>query len=426
MNTSRKSTKPETTTETGAQKFRLKVVGVGGAGGNAIAQLAGMTMLEGVELLAVNSDRQALPALDGVEPVQIGAGVTHGMGAGGDVELGARAAQQDAERLEAALMGADVVFILTGLGGGVGTGASPVVARLAKEQGAMVLAYAALPFTFEGDRRRQQALLGLEQLKQQSDAVICLPNDKLFKLLGEGAGATEAFARGNAHMAFAVQAIWQLLSRKGLINLDFADLRATLSTANGARRSDGLFSHGEAEGADRARDAVKALLENPLFDGTEVLGRAESVLVSVLGGPDMSLTDVQRAVEPISKLAGNAKVIMGAAVEESYRGKLSITVIASAQVSPRRAVPSQPVGRGSVVNISRTTGRPVTPITATPTPVAEPVAPAVKKEATKPKQADLPLAEVTRGRFDKSEPTLYDGEDLDVPTFLRRGINLSR
>jgi cell division protein FtsZ len=433
MMTPRKSLKSETTADTAPSRFRLKVIGVGGAGGNAINQLAGIAALEGAELIAVNTDLQALTTVDAGEKLQIGAGVTRGLGAGGDVELGMRAAQHDTERLEAALQNTDVVFLVAGLGGGTGTGASPVIARVAKEQGALVLGFAMLPFGFEGDRRRQQALAGLEQLKTHSDAVICLPNDKLFKIAGESASAVEAFQRGNEVVSTGVQAVWQLLSRKGLINLDIADLRGTLGTAgHGARHSDGLFSFGEAEGPDRARDAVKALMENPLFDGGDVLAKAEGVLVSIAGGTELSLSEVQRVMEPITKAAGRAHVIMGAAIDESLGSKLTVTIIAAANIAPRRSV-SVTATRGVAPNVVRPgetsiyrnprSTMPTARVTPTPT---EPSPVPAKKEAEKPKQETLPLAEVSRGRFDKSEPTLYDGEDLDVPTFLRKGISLKK
>ena len=324
------------------------------------------------------------------------------------------------------------------MGGGTGTGASPIIARLAKEQGALVLAFVALPFSFEGDRRRQQALAGLEQLKAQADAVICIPNDKIFRIAGDDASVVDAFRRADENIVLGVQAIWQLLSRKGLINIDFADVRATL----GSKHCDGLFSHGVAEGPNKARDAVKALLENPLLDGGDVLSKAEGVLVSILGGPDLTLTDVQRAVEPISRHANRAHVIMGAAIDESYRDKLAVTVIAAANILPRRVVPqtvasTKPTtfarpGDASLYRGARPVPAPaVAPAAPVPQPVAESTATAettavVKKSSSKPKQETLALEGVSRGRFDKSEPTLYNGEDLDVPTFIRRGISLKR
>jgi cell division protein FtsZ len=425
-----------------AHRIRLKLFGVGGAGGNAVAQIAASSTeakqaLAGVELVAVNTDLQALEAVANAEKIhhalrviQIGSAVTHGLGTGGDCELGARAAQQDTERLKAQFQNSDVVFIAAGLGGGTGTGASPVLARLAKEQGALVLAFVSMPFGFEGDRRRQQALAGLEQLKAQADAVICIQNDKLFKIVGENATVLDGFKRGNEIIASGVQAIWQLLSRKGLINLDFADLRTTL----GSRHCQGIFSCGEAEGPDKARDAVKALMESPLLDGGEALARAEGVLVSILGGPDLTLTDVQRAVEPISRQANRAHIIMGAVIDENYRGRLAVTVIAAAaNVARKNAQPIAanpfPLRRLGEAMPFRTTSAPAqtTPIagSATTAAISEPAV-QKKKESAKPRQETLPLEGVSHGRFDRSEPTLYEGEDLDVPTFLRRGISLKR
>ncbi len=429
---------------TPAQKIRLKIFGVGGAGCHVISQIAQSRTqadhpLQGVDLIAINTDVQALNEMTGVETLQIGAAVTHGLGTGGEPEIGARAAQNDAERIEALAQGADVAFITTGLGGGTGTGASPTIARIAKEQGALVLAFVALPFSFEGDRRKQQALSGLEQLKAQADAVICIPNNKIVRIAGADSSVVDAFKRADETVMVGVQAIWQLLSRKGLINLDFADLRATL----GSKHCDGLFSFGQAEGTNRAREAVKALLDNPLLDGGDVLAKAEGVLVSILGGPDLTLADVQKTVEPISRLANRAHVIMGAAIDEAYRGKLSVTVIAAANILPRRIVPQPVTAKPPIPHRAVESMQPHTntarlvPTPAPPVPVSSAPKPAVaeapkpelvvaQKSTSKLKQETLPLEGVSRGRFDKSEPTLYNGEDLDVPTFLRRSVSLKR
>jgi cell division protein FtsZ len=383
--------------------FRLKVLGLGGAGGNAVAHLTRQELLPGAELVAINTDAQALAANPAPEKLAIGATLTHGLGAGGDAEIGARAAQLDSERIAAVVQGAKVVFLTAGLGGGTGGGAAPVVARIAREQNALALAFVALPFGFEGERRRQQAAAQLEQLKAQADAVICIPNDKLFKLVGEQATAVEAFRKCDEIIASGAQAIWQLLSRPGLINLDFADIRTVLS----GKQGEGLFARGEAEGDDRAKKAVRALLESPLLDGGLTLGRADGVLISILGGPDLALTDVQKIVDAIKQEAPRAQIIMGAAIEETYRAKVAVTVLAAAAVAPRRAVPVA-----------------TTPAARVATP-EQPPAPK-KRESAKPKQTTLELDPVTRGRFEKSEPTLWNGENLDVPTFLRRGVALNR
>ena len=369
-------------------RARLKVIGIGGAGCNAVGQIAGAIAgnaqhpLTGIELVAVNTDTQALTGITGAEKLQIGSAITHGLGTGGDVELGLRAAQQDAERLEAVAQNTGIVFVVAGLGGGTGTGAAPVVARLAKEQGALVLAFVMLPFAFEGTRRRQQAIAGLEQLKAQADAVICIPNDKLFKVVGDRATALDAFQRGNELVATGVQAFWQLLSRKGLINVDFADLRNVL----GSKHSDGIFSFGTATGKEKSRDAVKALMENPLFDGGDVLGKAETVLISVLGGPDMTLADVQHAVEPISRAATRGHVTMGAALDEAHTDRLTITVIATVNILPRRAATVPALPRQAVEQRQNPEGQ--TPASA---PVAAPAAtpaakPAGSKKDSQPKQ----------------------------------------
>ncbi len=424
------------------QRIRLKIFGVGGAGGHTISQIAevrskGNPTLEGVDLIAINTDVQALNEISGAEKLQIGAAVTHGLGAGGEPEIGARAAQNDAERIEALAQGANVVFLTAGLGGGTSTGASPIIARIAKEQGALVLAFVALPFSFEGERRKQQALSGLEQLKAQADAVICIPNDKIFRIAGADASVVDAFRRADENFILGVQSVWQLLSRKGLINLDFADLRTTL----GSKHCDGIFTYGLAVGANKAREAVKALLENPLLDGGDVLAKAEGVLVSVLGGPDLTLADVQKAVEPISRLANRAHIIMGAAIDEAYRGKLAVTVIAAANIMPRRVVP-QPAAtkpltfarpgdaalsrnpRTAAATVPASSTAPATKPVADEAPAAEPVM--ARKSSSKAKQETLPLEGVSRGRFDRSEPTLHNGEDLDVPTYIRRGVSVKK
>ena len=197
--------------------------------------------------------------------------------------------------------------------------------------------------------------------------------------------------------------------------MDFADLRAALGT----KHSDGIFSFGTATGSEKVRDAGKALMENPLLDGGEILGKADAVLISVLGGPDLTLADVQRAVEPISRLASHARITMGAAIEEAHRDRLTITVIATANSLPRRVAPTvapRPVMGRQIAPRSM-------PLSA-PAPVESTKSVTGKKES--PKQEHLPLEGISRGRFEKSEPTLYNGEDLDVPTYIRRGISLKR
>ncbi len=229
----------------------------------------------------------------------------------------------------------------------------------------------------------------------------------------------EAFRKCDETIASGAQAIWQLMSRQGLINLDFADIRAVLA----GKHCEGLFARGEAEGDDRAKKAVKALLESPVLDAGQTLGRTEGVLVSILGGPDLALTDVQKIVDAIKQEAPRAHIIMGAAIDEDYRGKLAVTVIASTNLTPRKPVASPGKPTGAALGER---GSPAAPLPRVASAAPEDAPVTKKKESSKPKQETLALDPVTRGRFEKSEPTLWNGENLDVPTFLRRGVALNR
>jgi cell division protein FtsZ len=402
---------PQTEAPAESQKtFRLKVFGVGGAGCNAADTILRVAAeeLDGVEFFALNTDAQALDACQCAEKIQIGATVTRGLSAGGDTGAGEKAALESGDAIGKAIRGADIVFLLTGLGGGTGTGAAPVVARLAKEHGSLVLVFAILPFSFEGERRKQQASTGLDALKAQADAVICFPNDKLFQFAGENTPVQEAFQHCNELMAEGVRAIWRLLTRRGLVNLDFADLRNVIE----AKHCEGVIGTGAGEGKERIADAVKSLLASPFLSNGEALGAADGVLVSISGGKDLTLAAVQRVMEPITKAANpRAKIALGAAIDPSANGKLSITLIASQRFSkekPRAAVVGGKIVPASPQRIA---------VPSTPAPAAS-----TKKSA--PKQEQLQLEAPSRGRFEKSAPTLYEGEDLDVPTFIRRGIRL--
>ncbi len=409
----------------GTRKFRLKILGVGGAGGNTVRQIAesresGDYSLHGVDLVALNTDLQDLPSVSGIQNIQLGSMVTHGLGTGGDPELGQRSALQESEQLQLLMQDAEVVFLVAGLGGGTGGGASPVLARLAKDQGALVIAFVVMPFQFEGERRQQQAIASLEQLKAQAGIVICIPNDKLAKIAGEKTNVANAFRQGNELIQTGAKAIWQLLSRKGLINLDFSDVRAAI----GARHCEGLFSYGEAKGKMRVAEATISLLSNPTLNEGQALSRSESILISILGGDDLTLADVEQVVSTITKEARRARIIMGAAIDKEYQDRVAITILASTSIGRtigrRTAQPVQSHLKSGAIpsvaeqqiraNSSSRNGYGDT--TVTPSKVSQ------------PKQGTLPLQGISRGRFEKDEPTLYNGENLDVPTFIRRGINL--
>ena len=434
-----------------SRELRLKVFGVGGAGCNAVEQIA-QSGFVGVEFVAVNTDVQALLDLSVGRVVPLGATLTRGLGAGGDPEVGLAAAEEDAEKLCQLCAGAEVVVIVTGLGGGTGTGASPVLARAAKEAGALVLAIATLPFECEGARRRSQAQAGLEELKETADAVLCLPNQRVIKLIDEKTSLIETFKITNDLLAQGLRGIWRLLARTGIINVDFADLCAVVR----GQHAESSFACAEAQGEHRAREVVEMLLASPWLEGGTLLREAESVLVSIVAGSDLTMAEVNRVMSQINHACEYAHIIMGAAVEAELGDRLSVTVIAARQpeAGAAEAVTAPAVLReGDEARSKRTASETVeasafdsqfiekNPPTRPPSRFVPPppeLGPEKKqqllaqqkrrpyrKPGSKMRQGTLPLEIVSKGRFEKSEPTIYHGEDLDVPTYIRRGVPLN-
>lgn len=413
----------------------VKVWGIGGAGCNAVSALDA-SVLDGVQILALNTDWQALVASAAAEKLVLGANRTRGLGAGGDPELGRAAAEDDAQKLAQASAGADIVFILAGLGGGTGTGAAPVLARVARESGALVLAIVTMPFEFEGARRQQQAQAGLHALKAAADAVICLPNQKLFKLLDEKTSVMDGFKIGNNLMVDGLYGIWRLLTRTGLINVDFADLCAVTR----GRHAAGSFATAEASGERRAEQVVEKILAHPLLDGGQVLVDSDAVLVSLVGGPDLTLVEINKMMEPLKRQCENAHIIFGAAIDEQLTGKISVTLIASCR-PPAEAKPVAPqplrekAGEQTpALHFLDKTSEARPPARVTPPPPE--LSPEQKQQLLNTQNAkdkkklsrmqkELPLEIVFKGRFDKSEPTIRHGQDLDLPTYIRRGVPLN-
>jgi len=425
----------------------IKALGIGGAGCNAVNHLASEA-LPGLSFAVMNTDGAAL-ARSAVETrLVLGAKSTRGLGAGGDPQLGQAAAEEDTASIRALCEGADIVFVIAGLGGGTGTGASPVVARLAKEAGALVLGIVMLPFDCEGLRRQRQATIGLHELKGMADGVICLPNQKVFKLIDEKTSLLEAFHLTNELVAQGVRGIWRLLSRPGLINVDFADLCAVTQ----GKHSESALATVEGKGENRTREVIDKLLGHPLLDGGQALTEAAGVLVSIAGGPDMALADVNRIMEQINRQCEQAQLIMGAAVEDELRERLVVTLVASRRqggtetlVTPAPGFARRPEDESapsgvsemgiqmlSGANSSRSPSRFVAP----PPPLtAEKRAQILsqqgaggtrpRKNSSRMRQAQLPLEIVSKGRFEKSEPTIHHGQDLDVPTYIRRGVALN-
>jgi cell division protein FtsZ len=417
------------------KRLSLKVFGVGGAGCNA-AGFASQAAFTGVEFLAVNTDSQSLEACAAPAKFVLGASCTRGLGAGGDPELGRAAAEEDLEKLRGFCAGADIIFLLAGLGGGTGTGAAPVIARVARDSGALVLALVTLPFEFEGARRQVQAQTGLQLLKAAADAVICLPNQKLFKMLDEKTSVLEGFKISNNLLTEGLRGIWRLLTQTGLINVDFADL---CSVTRG-RHAASLFATAEAAGESRAEQAVAKLLAHPLLDGGQVLTESDSVLISIAGGPDLMMSEINKLMEPLKRQCENAHIIFGASIDEQFAGRLSVTLIASSR--PQAPAPDVPAPAARDTGEAASTPLEFLDTTAKDKPPSRfngppPALSDEKKEQiyrgqtgrsrrrTSRMQRELPLEIVFKGRFEKSEPTVRHGEDLDVPTYIRRGVPLN-
>ena len=301
---------------------QIRVIGVGGGGSNAVNRMIQANMM-GIEFIAVNTDSQALLLTEAQHRIRIGDKLTRGLGAGGNPGIGAKAAEENAEDLYEALKGSDMVFITAGMGGGTGTGASPVVAQIAREVGALTVGVVTKPFLFEGNKRRNAAEEGIANLKQHVDTLITVPNDRLLQVADKKMPLSEAFRLADDVLRQGIQGISDLITVPGLINLDFADVKTIMSTAGSA-----LMAIGEANGDTRAVDAANMAIASPLLD-IDISG-ARGVLFNITGGMDLTLFEVNEAADIISKAAHpEANIIFGAVQDPNYDGKVKITVIAT-------------------------------------------------------------------------------------------------
>ena len=411
-------------------RFSIKVLGLGGAGCNAVNHIATQPC-EGVEFICLNTDAAALSRSKVPNSFVLGAALTRGLGAGGDPEVGRAAAEHDLTRLRELCQGADIVFVLAGMGGGTGTGASPVVARVARECGALVLAMVMLPFECEGARRYQQATRGLAAVTSAADGVICLPNQKLFSQVDEKTSVLDMFALTHELLAQGIRGIWRLLGRPGLINVDFADLCTVTRECHGESSLATALGHGE----HRAKDAVEKLLAHPLLDNGAVLNEAAAVLVSLVGGPDLTMFEVNKVMTEIRRHCDNAHIIVGAAIEESHAGQLAVTLVASRN-GKSEAAPARPGAIGNLedhlVDLESNNRVPARHVPPAPELTPETRQTLIQNTATRKGrkaarmlQGQLDLEVVSRGRFTNSDPTIHNGQDLDVPTYARRGIALN-
>jgi cell division protein FtsZ len=337
--------------DTPQYQARIKVIGVGGAGGNAINTMIHFG-LEGVEFITVNTDVQALNSNAAAEKVAIGSGITRGLGAGADPERGRKAALEDVTRLKELLAGADMVFVTAGMGGGTGTGAAPVIAQLAREEGALTVGVVTKPFQFEGRQRNRRAEQGLAMLSEQVDTLITIPNQKLLGFSDDDLTFVEAFRKADEVLYQAVRGISDLITLDGIVNVDFADVKTIMSSMGRA-----LMGSGMAKGDGRARLAAEQAVASPLLDDISVDG-ATGILINIVGGPDMKMREIQEAASLVQEQAHeDANIIFGASVDEAMGDAVKVTVIATgfdvavADVALERsqAIARPAVGRAAVV-----------------------------------------------------------------------------
>lgn len=302
---------------------KIRVIGVGGGGGNAIASMINSSNIQGVDFVAINTDAQALLLNPATTKVQIGENITKGLGSGGDPEIGRQAAEESAEKIKDMLEGSDMVFLTCGMGGGSGTGATPVIAKLAKEVGALTVAVVTKPFTFEGARRMVAAEEGIENLKDKVDTLIVIPNQRIMDVVDRKLSLLEAFKVADSVLSQGVQGISEIITLPGLINVDFADVRTIMSNAGSA-----LMGIGSGIGENRAQAAARAAIASPLLEVS--MEGARGVLFNIVGGSDLTMSEVDEAAKIISSAAdSDANIIFGATIDETMHDQLRITVVAT-------------------------------------------------------------------------------------------------
>jgi cell division protein FtsZ len=382
---------------------RLKVVGVGGSGCNALARMI-EARIHGVEFIAVNTDAQALHNSPASVKVHIGKSLTRGLGAGMNPEVGRQAAVDTKEEIQAALRGADMVFVASGLGGGTGTGAAPVIADIAREMGALTVGVVTKPFMFEGNARTRIAEEGLSILREKVDSIIVIPNDRLLSIIDRKTPMLEAFQIVDDVLRQGVQGISDLITRHDMINADFNDVKKVMANSGSA-----LMGIGVASGDDRAIEAAKMAINSPLLDVS--IEGAKGVLLNVRGGPDLAMAEVAEAASVITQhVDRDANIIFGAgfAEDELKKGEVKVTVIATGF-----AAGFQPT-RPTIVNQARATGMNLFDAEPMSRPQPEP------RHEQLPYQAPQPAASHQHQQKEITDPSVAEDYDLDIPAFIRR------
>ena len=389
------------------QKAKLKVIGIGGAGGNATNRMiqAGM---QGVDFIAINTDAQDLENNAAENKIQIGKNLTKGLGAGAQAEVGREAVQSDQEAIEAILEDADMAFVTAGMGGGTGTGAAPMIAKLSREMGILTVGIVTLPFNFEGPKRMNRALEGIAELRKACDTVIAIPNQKLMYIVETDTTVVEAFQLADSVLHQAAKGISDLINVHGLINLDFADVQTIMK-----KMGEAIMGTGVAQGEERAVLAAQQAISSPLLDDASISG-AQGVLVNITGSADLTLLEVDAATNIIFEEAGkDANIIFGAVIDPSLGDEIRVTVIATGFNQGQYVSEKEPAVEEVIAPIPQRPTQELLdqmnqPVFKQQDDPEEPTVEAPQQETPKPSF-----------KFDDTNPAIY-GEDLDVPAFIRR------
>ncbi|MES2572184.1 MAG: cell division protein FtsZ [Verrucomicrobiota bacterium] len=411
--------------------LRIKILGVGGAGIHLLERLQ-RDGVQSADLVAIDTNSQALAHSNAPVKVLLGASVTQGLGTGGDPELGYRAAEDAMEQIHSAIEGANLVFLCTALGGGTGSGTAALIAAYAREQQALVIVFATMPFGFEGRRRMTQAEETLATLENYADLLVCFENNKMAAFVTAGTEISEAFSMADLILSQSIRAIMALVRRRGLIHAGFAHVAAAVR----ARNARSLFGYGEADGSHRALNALERALQSPLMDQGRLLAEVQSVLIHVAAGRNLTLDELQFLMDGFNRHIGDqTQILFSAAVEPILGERLTVTILSAlgepkpSATVPLRLVPAHLEIRKAAAPAPLAV-EPYEPfpavsqeikVRAIPSVVAE-ESPETMAAARLPEPAGAQFEPATRGRFEKSEPTIVDGQDLDVPTFLRRNI----
>jgi cell division protein FtsZ len=395
--------------ENASQSARMKVVGVGGGGGNAVNRMID-EHLQGVEFVSVNTDAQALLSSKSDIKIQIGKKLTRGLGAGARPEIGRQAIDENRDEVLRALQGADLVFVTCGMGGGTGTGGAPIVCELAREVGALTVGIVTRPFLFEGRKRMRQAELGIAEMRKNVDTMIVVPNERLLAVVGKGIPFQDALKKADEVLLHATQGISSLISVTGLVNVDFADVRTVMQAGGSA-----LMGTGVGRGENRAMEAAQQAIASPLLDNVSISG-ATGVLVNITGGADLTLGEVHQINEIIHDAVGDeAEIIFGAVHEPAMQGEIRVTVIATGF---DKQVASSGNGLQAETVVSPSKGSPVIPFPANRPQRVGSVTPRPAPASDIPRRGSLPTPPQQ-----PAQPSSQDLSDMEIPTFIRRQMD---